>query len=71
MSSFIPGRVANSCVTPSMRSAVTAAPSIEESRTRRRLLPIVVPNPRSKGSAVNLPYVAVRVSGSTSSRLGF
>ena len=32
--------------TPSMRTAVMAAPSIELSSTRRRLLPTVVPNPR-------------------------
>ena len=32
-------------------TAVTAAPSIEESSTRRRALPIVVPKPRSKGCA--------------------
>ena len=34
---------------------VTALPSRLESRMRRRLLPIVTPKPRSKGSAMNLP----------------
>jgi hypothetical protein len=38
-----------------MRIAVTAAPSIELSRVRRSALPIVVPKPRSKGWALNLP----------------
>ena len=32
-------------------AAVTAAPSIEDSSTRRRALPTVVPKPRSKGCA--------------------
>ena len=40
-SSFTPGMVLNSCSTPSMRMLVTAAPGIEESRLRRRALPIV------------------------------
>ncbi len=55
----------NSCCTPSSRTATTAAPSIEESSTRRRLLPTVWPKPRSKGSATNSPYVLVSVSRST------
>ena len=45
----------NSCSTPSMRIAVTAAPSIELSSVRRSALPMVVPKPRSKGWALNLP----------------
>ena len=45
----------NSCSTPSMRIAVTAAPSIELSSVRRRALPMVVPKPRSNGWALNLP----------------
>ncbi|MBI2094094.1 MAG: 30S ribosomal protein S4 [Candidatus Omnitrophica bacterium] len=40
--------------TPSIFNEVTAAPSIEERRTRRNPLPIVIPYPRSKGSAINL-----------------
>lgn len=45
----------NSCKTPSMRTAVTAAPSMPANSARRKLLPMVVPNPRSKGCAVNRP----------------
>ena len=33
---------------------VTAAPGIVESNTRRKLLPSVMPNPRSSGSITNL-----------------
>ena len=69
-SSTTPGIDENSCSTPSMLIAVIAAPSIEESRQRRRALPMVVAKPRSNGWAVNRPYVAVRVSVSTSTRLG-
>ena len=47
-SSTTPGIGLNSCATPSMRTAVMAAPSIELSSTRRRPLPMVVPKPRSK-----------------------
>src|SRR5664280_3930497 len=54
-----------------MRTAVTAAPSIDESRVRRRALPIVVPKPRSNGCAENFPYFSVSVSVSTARRLGF
>src|SRR5580704_13568964 len=61
----------NSCRTPSMRTAVTAAPSIEDNRVRRRALPMVVPNPRSNGWALNLPYFSVSVSASWARRLGF
>jgi hypothetical protein len=50
---------------------VIAAPSIDESRMRRRAFPIVVPNPRSNGCASNRPKVAVSVARSTSSRFGF
>jgi hypothetical protein len=38
-----------------MLTAVMAAPSIEESRQRRRALPMVVAKPRSNGWAVNRP----------------
>ncbi len=44
-SSTTPGIGENSCSTPSIFTAVIAAPSIEESNTRRSALPIVVPNP--------------------------
>ena len=45
----------NSCATPSMRTAVMAAPSMELSSTRRRPVPMVEPKPRSNGWAVNMP----------------
>ena len=54
-SSTTPGMGLNSWATPSMRTAVMAAPSIELSSTRRRPVPMVDPNPRSKGCAVNMP----------------
>ena len=70
-SSTTPGMDWNSCSTPSMRMAVTAAPSMELSRVRRRALPMVVPKPRSKGWALNLPNVSVSDSASTARRFGF
>ena len=54
-SSTTPGTAVNSCSTPSILTAVIAAPSIDESRTRRSALPTVVPHPRSSGWAVNRP----------------
>ena len=50
-SSTTPGIGENSCRTPSILTAVTAAPSIDDSSTRRSALPIVVPKPRSNGCA--------------------
>ena len=50
-SSTTPGSDENSWSTPSILTAVIAAPSIEESSTRRSALPIVVPKPRSNGCA--------------------
>src|SRR6185312_2420758 len=70
-SSTTPGIGENSWSTPSIFTAVIAAPSIEESSTRRSALPIVVPKPRSKGCAQNRPYLSVWVSVSTARRLGF
>ena len=70
-SSTTPGIGLNSCSTPSMRTAVIAAPSIELSSTRRRLLPIVVPKPRWKGCAVNMPYRSVSVSVLATNLFGF
>ena len=58
-SSITPGSVENSCSTPSMRTAVIAAPCSDDSSTRRRELPSVSPNPRSSGSITNLPYPSV------------
>ncbi len=51
VSSTTPEIDENSCSTPSILTAVTAAPSIDESRIRRSALPIVVPKPRSNGCA--------------------
>src|SRR4249920_3101277 len=70
-SSTTPGMGLNSWATPSIRTAVIAAPSIELSSTRRRPVPIVDPNPRSKGWAVNIPYRSVSVSVFATSRFGF
>ena len=46
-----PGMDENSCRTPSIWIAVTAAPCREDSSTRRSALPKVSPKPRSSGSA--------------------
>ena len=50
-SSTTPGIDWNSCSTPSIFTAVTAAPSTELNSTRRKELPMVVPKPRSNGWA--------------------
>src|SRR5689334_14917458 len=70
-SSTTPGMGLNSWATPSIRTAVMAAPSIELSSTRRRPVPMVDPNPRSKGWAVNIPYRSVSVSVLATNRFGF
>src|SRR6202042_12200 len=44
---------------------------MDESSVRRSALPMVVPKPRSKGWALNLPYFSVSVSVSTARRFGF
>lgn len=54
-SSLTPGIDENSCCTPSIWTAVAAAPSIDESKHRRSALPTVVAKPRSKGCAENFP----------------
>ncbi len=54
-SSLTPGTEENSCSTPAMRTDVMAAPSMEDSITRRSEFPRVSPNPRSSGSAKNFP----------------
>src|SRR6266481_3794868 len=46
-SSTTPGIEENSCSTPSIFTAVIAAPSMELSSARRRAFPTVVPQPRS------------------------
>src|SRR3954452_24179100 len=69
-SSTTSGMVVISCSAVSILTAVIAVPWSDDSRMRRRLLPSVVPKPRSSGSQVNLPYVSVSDSGSTSSLRG-
>ena len=54
-SSTTPGIVLTSCWTPWILTRVTPLPSRLDSSTRRRLLPTVMPKPRSNGSAMNLP----------------
>ena len=44
----------NSCNTPSICIAVTAAPWIEDSNILLKELPIVCPKPFSRGSAITL-----------------
>ena len=70
-SSTTPGIGENSCSTPSIFTAVMAAPSIELSSARRSALPTVVPQPRSNGCAENFPYLSVSDSGSAANRFGF
>ena len=55
VSSIAPGIGENSWSTPSTRTAVTAAPSMLDSSTRRSALPTVVANPRSNGWAEKRP----------------
>src|SRR5271156_2535747 len=70
-SSTTPGIDENSCRTPSIFTAVMAAPSIELSNARRRAFPTVVPQPRSKGCAEKRPYFSVSDSSSDARRFGF
>src|SRR4051812_18966664 len=67
-SSRTPWMLLNSCSTPSMRMAVTAAPCSEDSSTRRSALPSVMPKPRSSGSAT---MVAVRSGSAPASTPSF
>src|SRR6185369_7604346 len=67
-SSRTPSSEENSCTTPSICTAVTAAPCREERSTRRRLLPSVTPNPRSRGSATRR---ALRAASAPVSICGF
>ena len=63
-SSLTPGTVENSCATPSIFTEVMAAPSRDESSTRRSELPNVYPKPRSSGSTTKrarLPESCSRV----------
>src|ERR1700746_1476752 len=70
-SSTTPGIEENSWSTPSILTAVTAAPSIELSKARRRALPTVVPHPRSNGCAEKRPYFSVSDSRSDARCFGF
>src|SRR6266436_3437092 len=70
-SSTTPGIEENSCRTPSIFTAVMAAPSMELSKARRRALPTVVPQPRSNGCAEKRPYFSVSDSSSDARRFGF
>src|SRR5690242_17096579 len=67
-SSRTPSSDENSWTTPSICTAVTAAPCREERRTRRRLLPRVTPKPRSRGSATRR---ALRAASAPVSICGF
>jgi hypothetical protein len=51
-SSITPGMFESSCSTPLIRTAVAAAPWIDESSVRRSALPSVSPKPRSSGSTM-------------------
>src|SRR5271163_1190017 len=70
-SSTTPGIEENSWSTPSIFTAVMAAPSMELSSARRSALPTVVPQPRSKGCAEKRPYFSVSDSSSEARRFGF
>ncbi len=65
-SSRTPGMLLNSCSTPSICSAVTAAPCSEDNRMRRSALPRVMPKPRSSGSAMTVATRDGSPPGSTS-----
>ena len=65
-SSLTPVRVENSCCTPSILTAVTAAPGSDDRSTRRSAFPSVTPKPRSRGSIENF----VEDFSSTSTFLG-
>src|ERR1700720_443577 len=70
-SSTTPGIDENSCRTPSIFTAVMAAPSIELNSARRNAFPTVVPQPRSNGCAEKRPYFSVNDSSSDARRFGF
>ena len=62
-SSFTPGMTSNSWSASSKRTCVTAAPGIDDSSVRRRLLPSVWPKPGSSGAIVNCWSVALGLAG--------
>ncbi len=63
-SSTTPGTAENSWSAPSILTAVMAPPGIDDSSARRRALPTVVPQPRSKGCARKRPNDSLRSSSS-------
>ena len=65
-SSLTPAMVLNSWLTSRICTDVTAAPSRDESSTRRRALPSVTPYPARSGLASYLPYVSVSSSSTDS-----
>ncbi len=62
-SSFTPLMTSNSCSASSNRTCVTAAPGIDDSSVRRRLLPSVCPKPGSSGEIVKRLEVAFGFAG--------
>src|SRR5688572_17925724 len=70
VSSTAPGIVENSCRTSSILTPQTAAPSRDDSSTRRSALPSVRPKPRSNGCTWNSPCLSLSDSGFFSTRLG-
>ena len=69
-SSLTPLIVLNSCCTLSILTAVTAAPWIEDRSVLRRAFPIVLPNPRSSGSTLNLAKLGPETDSSITISLG-
>ena len=67
-SSFTPGITSNSWSASSKRTWVTAAPGIEESNVRRRLLPSVWPKPGSSGETMKRSVLPSGSSASISGR---
>ena len=62
-SSFTPGIMSNSWSASSKRTWVTAAPGIDDSSVRRRLLPSVWPKPGSSGEIDEPLRVAFGLAG--------
>ena len=69
-SSRTPATDENSCSTPSICTAVTAAPCSDDSNTRRSALPSVRPKPRSSGSATAVTLRRGLPPGTISSAVG-
>src|SRR6476659_6659162 len=67
-SSLTPAMVSNSWSASSKRTCVTAAPGIDDSSVRRRLLPSVCPNPGSSGEMLNRWVLPSGSSASISGR---